>query len=670
MELAIEEVLEEGIAAHRGGKLQDAERLYRAILQSKPKHPHANHNLGLLAVLAGKVDAALPLFETALEGNPKIEQFWVSYIDALIKEKQFENAKQILEQAKTHGVVSEKLNTLKVQLLSLSLETEPKPALKTKSLQSARKIKKTSEQRKKKKNLGRKLKDSVPSRQQLSILLEHYQNGRFGDAEELAASFTKDFPEHPFAWKLLGVVLKRTGRTAESLIPMTKATQLAPQDSQTHCNLGIALQELHRLDEAEVSYKKAIAVKPDYAEAYSNLGITLQQLNRLDEAEASYIQAIALKPDYAEVYCNFGKTLQELGKLNEAAASYTQAIALKPDYAAAHRHLTLIKRFEVRDEQYLKMKELYLDERISEEQRCNINFALAKACDDLENFQEAFLHYREGNMIRKRLLKYDVQQDVKLFEQLKSSYPMIEKNSLELGKISTNLMPIFIVGMPRSGTTLVEQIISSHSRVTGAGELNFAAQFGVGIATGVIRANDEYLLDFRHKYLNKLQNFSSGNLIVTDKMPLNFRYLGLLAAAFPEAKIVHVKRNPAAVCWANYKQYFVKTGIGYCYAIDDVVRYHHLYENLMTFWTKKLGARIYHLDYEELTVNQERETRLLVDYLNLDWEENCLSPQNNTRSVATTSNVQVRQKVYRGSSEQWKKYRPFLNGALDEFRSP
>jgi len=148
-------------------------------------------------------------------------------------------------------------------------------------------------------------------------------------------------------------------------------------------------------------------------------------------------------------------------------------------------------------------------------------------------------------------------------------------------------------------------------------------------------------------------------------MPQNFRYIGLLAAAFPEAKIVHVKRNPAAVCWANYKQYFISKNMGFCYALDDIISYYRLYENLMEFWGSSLSKRIYHLDYELLTVNQKDETQKLIDYLGLDWNEECLSPQNNTRSVTTVSNIQVREKVYQGSSQQWKKYKPFLNSMLD-----
>jgi hypothetical protein len=148
-------------------------------------------------------------------------------------------------------------------------------------------------------------------------------------------------------------------------------------------------------------------------------------------------------------------------------------------------------------------------------------------------------------------------------------------------------------------------------------------------------------------------------------MPINFLYVGLIAAAFPEAKIVHVKRNPAAVCWANYKQYFVPKTLSYCYALEDIVDYYGLYKNLMMFWEESLISRIYSCDYEMLTVNQEIETRKLINYLGLNWEEKCLSPQDNKRSVATASNTQIREKVYQGSSQQWKKYKPFLNGAFD-----
>jgi len=882
MELTIEQALQRGVAAHREGKLQDAERLYRAILQSQPAHPDANHNLGVLAVSVNKAEAALPLFKTALEANPKMEQFWLSYIDALIKIEKVDDARRVLSDAQQAGVTAAKLqifeeqlefelsprshipqqeisnplhshqgalsaaielrevgkykeaqewlsnviehdsrNTEALSLLSQVLLLDKKEAEAEKALTAAASINselpsvyrnqarlllkqsKTAEALEKAqlgcrqspedsesllvlaaclganqrdlealpliekilkaesnyaeayanraliklraKDTFGAIKDAEmtvslkPHLTQMWQLLSslHYQANNLSDAIEALRRAHKNEPENPDFMVQLGEFLRQDNKASEAITILEKATELAPKDAnawtnlgvvfqqekrmadakiayekalalnpksaaiasnlgamakeaeewesalqyfgkaleiepnlaEAHSNLGGTLQELGRLDEAEASLRQAIGFKPDFAEPHNNLGNTLKQLGRLDEALASYSQAIALKPDYAELHNSLGATLQELGRLDEAEASFTQAIALKPDFAEAHRNLATMKKFEAQDEQYSKMLELYLNEDISEEQRCHINFGLAKACDDLGNFEQAYTHYGEGNVLRKKLLNYDINNDVKLFRKIKSNYPQIVKNSLASEKFPKNLMPIFIVGMPRSGTTLVEQIISSHSQVTGAGELNFAKQFGAAIATGITEVNNESLFDFRGEYLDKLQDVSNGNLIITDKMPQNFRFIGLLAAAFPEAKIIHVKRNPAAVCWANYKQYFVSKSIGYCYALDDVISYHKLYENLMEFWANTLSNRIYKLDYEQLTVNQESETRQLIDYLGLDWDENCLSPQNNTRSVATASNVQVRKKVYRGSSEQWKKYQPFLNGAFDELLS-
>ena len=311
------------------------------------------------------------------------------------------------------------------------------------------------------------------------------------------------------------------------------------------------------------------------------------------------------------------------------------------------------------------MREIYLNKDISKNECCEINFGLAKAYEDLGDFGKAFAHYSEGNSLRKKLLNYDIIKDEELFKQIKTTYPQIARISLESDKSLQKIKPIFIVGMPRSGTTLVEQIISSHSQVTGAGELPFAAQFGEKIAKGASRFNKDSLFNFRNLYLEKLKSLSAGNLIVTDKMPQNFRFIGLLSAAFPKAKIVHVKRNPAAVCWANYKQYFTSEGIGYCYDIDDILSYHGLYLNLMSFWENSLSNRIYTLDYEWLTVHPEKETRQLIKYLDLEWDEKCLSPQNNSRIINTASSLQVREKIYQGSSEQWKKYQPYLNGAFD-----
>ena len=339
MELTIEQALQHGVAAHKEDKLQEAERLYRAILKFQPTHPDANHNLGVLAVSANKVDSALPLFKTALEANPKIEQFWLSYIDALIKKKQFDNASQVLVQAKKQGVADKKLNALETQLTSTTQVNKRKLAVEKKSLSLSEKRKKLAEQKKQKKAKKQNLKAISPPEAEVNNLLRQFQNGLYGDAEKLALSITERFPEHEFGWKALGAILSQTGRFSESLIPSQKSVQLAPQDAEAHYNLGETLKELGRLKEAEASYSQAIAQRPDYAEAHNNLGNTLKELGRLDEAEASYTQAIAVKHDYTKAHNNLGNTLKELGRLDEAEASYTQAITLKPDYAEVHNNL-------------------------------------------------------------------------------------------------------------------------------------------------------------------------------------------------------------------------------------------------------------------------------------------------------------------------------------------
>ena len=273
MELTIEQLLQQGVVAQKEGKLQEAERLYRAILQSQPSHPDANHNLGILAVSVNKADEALALFKTALESNPKIEQFWLSYIDALIKEKQFDNAKQVLEQSRKFVLVGDKVDALEAQINQSAL---PKSPEKKKSLTFKEKRKKLSEQKKKQKEKKQKLKANNPSPQQLSNLLEYYQNRRFNDAEKLAVSITNEFPKHQFGWKVLGAVLGATGRKSEAVDANQTAVALSPEDAEAHSNLGVTLQELGRLEEAVASYTQAIALKPDYAEAHSNLGNTLK----------------------------------------------------------------------------------------------------------------------------------------------------------------------------------------------------------------------------------------------------------------------------------------------------------------------------------------------------------------------------------------------------------
>ena len=223
--------------------------------------------------------------------------------------------------------------------------------------------------------------------------------------------------------------------------------------------------------------------------------------------------------------------------------------------------------------------------------------------------------------------------------------------------------------MPRSGTTLVEQIITSHSKVIGAGELYYFSNYGDAIARGITKIDNNILLNVRDNYLKKIEELSNGSSFVTDKMTENFKYIGLICSTIPDAKIIHVKRNSAATCWGNYKQFFSNKNLffNYCYDLNNIVTYYNFYEDLMNFWVNQYSDKIHNLDYEKLTTNQENETKKLFRYLDLEWEEKCLAPQNNKRPVNTASNTQIRKKIYQGSSQEWKNFIPYLNGIFDHF---
>ena len=730
MKLTADEALRRGIAAQKAGKLQDAERLYRAILRVQPEHPDANHNLGVLAVSLGKFDHALPFLRRALDANFRVEQFWLSYIDGLIKCDRIRDASQILADAAEAGVNKERLATLhNLVRQRVSDESSLEGAFSFSGEPRGNVEKGEADEQ----HLQRENAIEGPSQDQMEELLALYRAGRLDEAETLATSLTQSFPYDPFGWKLLGAALKDQGRVSEALTPKQRSVEVAPDDANAHFTLGVTLKELGRTIDAEASYRKAIALRANYAEAHSNLGITLQEQGRLEEAEAalrqaiaanphyaeaysnlgvnlraqskleqaeeslrqavtikadlpeahynlanylrelgrlneaavSYEDAIAIRPDYPQAYGNLGATLQDLGKLDDAKASYETAISLKPDYAKAHRNYSTIKTFESKDEQFFQMQKIYEAKHISKARRCHICFALAKACEDLKDFSAAYQFYNEGNALRREQLGYDLDEDARLFDAFKHCYEAHLASAVELENLDGGFTPIFIVGMPRSGTTLVEQIISSHSMVTGAGELTAVSQFGLDLAIGRTSVDGDAVTAFRQQYLSYLMKRSEGKNFITDKMPQNFQFLGLIATAFPEAKIVHVVRDRAAVCWANYTQYFMSDNLRFCYDLAEILGYYNLYRDLMNHWSVSFPERIYDLSYEALTENQQAETRELIDHLGLTWEDSCLSPQENKRSVASASNAQIRQKVYRGSSERWKLYRPYLNGLLD-----
>lgn len=501
----------------------------------------------------------------------------------------------------------------------------------------------------------------------------HYNLGlllmKSGKLDEARASFEQSIkckPDYGRAHSDLGVTLHQLGNHEGAEKHYKESIKYEPQCAQTHNNLGVTLQELGRFDEAVASHEHSIFLEPRHAEAHCNLGVALQELGKLQLALKSYHTATLLRKNYADAHYNMGVTYQELGDLTAAEYHFLQALDFDPYQTQAHRTLSTIKSYTLEDTQFITMRNLYSDESISEEQRCDINFGLANAYEKVGDFKNAFEHFYRANLIRKKQLNYDIEQDIKLFDSIQKNHQIIGENSLDLSKLEASIRPIFIVGMPRSGTTLAEQIISSHSQVTGGGELGLISYLGRRIAIGSSVADSSSISDLRENYFKRLSLLPEANLTITDKTPQNFRFLGLIAAAFPEARIIHLRRDPAAVCWSNYRQYFASKGLGYCYSLNDVIDYFKLYDALMDFWRRELQIEIYELDYEQLVENQETETRKLIGHLKLSWDPKCLSPESSHRAIKTATNIQIRRKVYRGSSLHWRRYLPYLNGAFDD----
>ena len=306
MELTIDQAIQQGVAAHKEGKLEEAEKLYRAILGAQPSHADANHNLGVLAVSVGKVQEALPHFKTALDTNAKVEQYWLSYIDAFVKLCRLDDGRQVLQQAKEGGFSGEKFNQLEGQLTT-TVTSAPSSA--------------------------------NPTKAEIDGLIALYTQGKLDEALAKGNALSHQFPNNPVIPNVLGVIHFALDNYEEAIRSYNRAIRLSPNWADAHNNLGNALSKLEKYDEAIKSYNKAIEFKPNYAEAYYNLGSAQDELLKYDDAIISYNRAIELKPDYAEAYNNLGLVLYLVGRIHDSAGYLEKAISLQQNYADARYNL-------------------------------------------------------------------------------------------------------------------------------------------------------------------------------------------------------------------------------------------------------------------------------------------------------------------------------------------
>jgi tetratricopeptide (TPR) repeat protein len=387
-----------------------------------------------------------------------------------------------------------------------------------------------------------------------------------------------------------------------------------------------------------------------------------------------------LKPDYANAFYNRGNVQSGLGLFDEALESYNEAIRLIPDYAEAYFNRSFLGEYSQVSDSELDFMETQIKRNdLAGPDLQNYLFTLANTYERSGDHERHFELLLKGNDLKRQEIDYDFAREQDICEKIKALFPDKTDDARSPADAGdSSLTPIFIVGMPRSGTSLVEQIIASHSQVYGAGELarlrqivrpmiSAAVDIGRPDNNPVLRNNIENKI--RSDYLGYLKKLNQPEKIITDKMPLNFMFLGFILSAIPSAKVIHLKRSPMAVCWSIFKHSFRGGGNGYGYEMDELSEYYLLYHDLMEFWQTRFPDMFYHLDYEELTENQEIETRKLLDYCGLDWDQRCLDFHTTTRDVRTASQVQVRKKMYQGSSSAWIQYRKQLQPLISRLKS-
>lgn len=493
-----------------------------------------------------------------------------------------------------------------------------------------------------------------------NALRDANQHPRAITAYEKAISIRPDYPE---AHNNLGAVKRLLGDSEAAAASCQRAIELRPDYAEAHHNLGVALNALARHDEAVSALRKAISLNASLTEAKYHLGNALMDSHRNDEAIASFRDAISSSPEFPEAHYNLANALREVGRLDEAAKHYQTALAGRPHFATAWRTATSMETFPVSTGTLAKLESLRQDPALDDHGRCEIGFALYQSHKRLDQLDKGFHYLQEANALRRQALDYEHNREAAFFSQLAAEH----SDWLDASKTfeHSHYRPIFIVGMPRSGTTLAEQIISSHSEVTGLGELPFARTALLPQLDRNDTSINDRITDLRHRYLEQVEHRLPEAGAFTDKMPQNFCWLPMLVAALPEAKFVHVHRNPQAICWSLYERYFPAQGLEFSYDLGDVANYYRLYFDLMGHYACSLGERIYHLSYETLTESPEREAKCLADYLDLAFETDMLTPQRNQGAVRTQSSEQVRRPIYQGSSEAWRRFEAHLQGAFD-----
>jgi len=513
-------------------------------------------------------------------------------------------------------------------------------------------------------------------KEQIQSVVSIYKTGNLSKAESLTKKLIEDNPKVVFLYNFLGLILVGQKKNKEAMKFYEQGIKIDPNYGMIYNNIGLLMYEnksRENLKIVEKYYKKAIQLDKNIPEPHNNLGSLYETLDKVDEAISCYQKAILINANFSYAHHNLGTSYISLGKFDEAKIHLKKSLKLNPNFMQTHRMLSRITKYTDDNEHLNELKKIYKNLKAdNEKNKIEICFALGKAHEDTKKFNDSFNYYKEANFLQRKYSNFSINEERKKFDYIKSLY---NKKLFEKYKNCgyPDYKPIFIIGMPRSSTTLIEQILSSHPKVFGCGEIelipnlidkNFGEKdlslFFENILGSSIFSKD----DFRkigEDYINNINRISNNSERYTDKLPKNFLYFGFIKLILPNAKIIHSQRNAKDNCLSIFKNHFPSGSVSFAYDLNEIIEYYNLYNDLMNYWNQLFPDFLLNIQYENLVSNTKHEIEKLLKFCDLQWDDSCLNFYKNKRQIKTASDTQVRSKIYSNSVNSWKNYEKELN---------
>jgi tetratricopeptide (TPR) repeat protein len=505
----------------------------------------------------------------------------------------------------------------------------------------------------------------------LAIALAALQQNKMTEAIKYMQKAAKIAPEIALYHRNLGELLRRVGQWDAAIASHKIAINLEPYSAENHFLLGLVYNDNRQYELAIQHYHFSLSYDQNHGLAWNNLGASLESIGDKPTAKIAYTTAIALNPKHAEAQNNLGAIYSEEGRLDKARLHFTAAILANPELIDAHYNLSLIKTY-TSDDPHLNFLESTMQnmDYYSIHTRIRYYFALGKALDDTKQYARAFKAYVEGNRLHYLHQPWDKTKLHEIVEQIPRIFtkPFFKKMKMT----QDARCPIFIVGMPRAGTTLIEQILSSHKSIYGAGELSILDDIiqeacdkaNLPFNTWVSQVSDQEFTQLGKKYLEQTWKLAPDKYFIIDKMPSNCFYIGMIYRMLPTAKIIHAIRDPMDSCFSCFT-YLFKNGMSFAYDLITLGNYYLLYAQAMQHWYSVLPkTTIFNVPYEQMVENYETLSKQLLDYIGLPWDTNCLHFYDNKRIVKTASLTQVRKPIYKTSVQRWRHFANELESLL------